>query len=133
MTDEKNCCSLPLYDSPDVCSSCHDVDGVTVIQGKKGTGMGLFSAWLTHKLSQISATGTPCRFGPEYFGRGRVYPRYLDGEPLEFLRLEVEQGNFLRADGRCLCSKCNRPYGDHPAWQECPTFVLLCDSLVVKL
>ena len=61
MTIEKTCCSLPLYDSPSVCSDCHDQDGLTVIRGKKGTGMGVFAAWMSVKMT-------------EYFGRGRVFP-----------------------------------------------------------
>ncbi len=120
MTEERDCCSLPLYDNPSVCANCHDVDGITVIEGKKGIGMGIFSAWLSVKLGQ-------------YFGRGRVYPRYLDGEALEFLRREANEGNFLRASGNCICPECGHLYREHPEDKECPTFVLLCTGEVMKL
>jgi len=120
MTIEKTCCSLPLYDSPSVCSDCHDQDGLTVIKGKKGTGMGIFSAWMTVKLG-------------EYFGIGRVFPRYLDGEALDLLRSKAEDGDFLRASGDCVCPKCGHQYREHPEDKECPTFVLLCTGEVMKL
>ena len=32
MTVEKSCCSLPLYDSPSVCSRCYEQDGMTFIR-----------------------------------------------------------------------------------------------------
>lgn len=122
MTDnqEKSCCSLPLYDSPEVCSRCYDLDGVTFVKGKKGTGMGIFATWMSVKLGQ-------------YFGVGRVYPRYLDGAVLNHLIYQIENDNWLRASGDCLCPVCGREYRQHPAWQEVPTFVLLCDGSVMKL
>ena len=123
MTEERDCCSLPLYDSPEVCSRCHDLDGITVIQsieGKKGTGMGVFAAWMSVKMT-------------EYFGRGRVFPRFLDGEALTYLRLKANDGDFLRASGDCVCPKCGHLYREHPEDKECPTFVLLCTGEVMKL
>ena len=120
MTEERNCCSLPLYDNPSVCDSCHDVDGITIIKGKKGTGMGIFSAWMTAKLGQ-------------YFGKGRVYPRWLDGVALNYLVYQIESDNWLRASGDCECPVCHRLYREHPAWEEVGTFVLICDGSVFKL
>lgn len=86
----------------------------------QGSGMGIFSTWLASKLGA-------------YFGRGRVFPRYLDGEVLEFLRTEANEGNFLRASGDCVCPKCGHLYQEHPEDEECPTFVLLCTGEVMKL
>ena len=120
MTVEKSCCSLPLYDSPSVCSKCYDHDGVTSISSQKGTGMGIFSAWMTDKLG-------------EYFGRGRVFPRYLDGEALIHLHVKLDEGDFLRASGDCICPKCGHQYREHPEDKDCPTFVLLCTGEVMKL
>ena len=101
--------------------SCFYVrDEITTVRGKKGTGMGIFSAWMTYKLQ-------------EAFGRGRVFPRYLDGEALEFSRTEANDGNFLRASGDCICPVCGHLYREHPEDKECPTFVLLCTGEVMKL
>jgi len=117
---EKSCYSLPLYNSPEVCSRCRDLDGVTIVKDKKGTGADIFSAWMTYKLQ-------------EAFGRGRVFPRYLDGNALDYLEERAKHGNFLRASGDCLCPVCGREYREHPADRECPTFVLLCNGSVMKL
>jgi len=51
--------------------------------------------------------------------------KQLEGEQLEFLRLEIEDGNYIRADGRCICSICGKEYRQHPYWM---TFHLLCDG-----
>jgi len=123
MTEERDCCSLPLYDSPEVCSCCHNQDGITFIksiEGKKGTGMGVFAAWLSVKMT-------------EHFGRGRVFPRYLDGEALNYTIYQIDNDNWLRASGDCECPVCHRLYREHPEWQEVPTFVLICDGSVFKL
>lgn len=120
MTEEKDCCSLPMYDSPSVCADCYDSDGITTIKGKKGIGMGIFAAWMTAKLGQ-------------YFGTGRVFPRYLDGVALEHLIARTDDGDFLRASGDCICPVCGHLYREHPEWKECPTFVLICDGSVMKL
>jgi len=86
----------------------------------KGTGMGIFSTWMTAKLGQ-------------HFGIGRVYPRYLDGAALNHLIYQIENDNWLRASGDCECPVCHRLYREHPEWRECPTFVLICDGSVFKL
>ena len=82
--------------------------------------MSIFSAWMTAKLG-------------EYFGIGRVFPRYLDGEALDHLRSKAYNGDFLRASGDCVCLKCGHLYREHPEDRECPTFVLLCTGEVMKL
>ena len=103
-----------------LCRDCYTEDGITVVESKKGTGARIFATWMTFKLNQ-------------YFGRGRVFPRYVDSSALEFLEQRVDEGDYLRADGSCLCPKCGKEYRQHPSWEECDGFVLICTGLVVKL
>ncbi len=120
MTCEKDCCLLPLYDNLEVCRDCYTVDGITVIESKKGTGAGIFAAWMTVKLAQS-------------FGRGRVFPRHADGEALTYLKARIDEGDYIRASGDAICSKCGHEYRKHPRWEECDGFALICTGLVVKL
>jgi hypothetical protein len=106
--------------SPEVCRDCHTINGVTVIEPAKGIGARIFATWMTFNLNQ-------------YFGRGRVFPRYVDSSVLEFLKQRVDEGDYLRADGSCLCPTCGNEYRQHPSWEECDGFVLICTGLVVKL
>jgi len=48
-------------------------------------------------------------------------------------------GEFVRADGDCVCAHCGRAYVDHPfdpyeiAWYGDPWLHVLCDGTRVKL
>ena len=38
-----------------------------------------------------------------------------------------------KADGRCTCKTCGRPYSKHPYIRAIPSLTVLCDREVVKL
>jgi hypothetical protein len=49
------------------------------------------------------------------------------------IRARLERENFLRADGRCVCPYCSKPYYDHPQ-DSVDTFLnVLCCGRRVKL
>lgn len=55
-------------------------------------------------------------------------------QPAGVYEPEWTDGMF-RADGRCLCAACGKPYDEHPQhpdYLEIPTLVVACDGAPVK-
>ena len=57
--------------------------------------------------------------------------------PFKFKRMlldKVDNAEYLRADGRCICEVCKLEYSEHLRLDFiAPTFALLCDNKIVKL
>jgi len=64
-------------------------------------------------------------------------PEYSVYMSLKFKRMlldKVDNAEYLRADGRCVCEICNLEYQYHLRLDYiAPTFALLCNNKIVKL
>ena len=63
----------------------------------------------------------------------------LDGETIEVTKGLVDEIDFMRASGDCVCDWCNKKYSDHPRYKRMPSYDgsfplrQLCDGRIVKL
>lgn len=51
----------------------------------------------------------------------------------ELIRGKVDRGEWLRAGGECICTKCGKEYSRHEIVEAFPWLNMLCDGTLVKL
>lgn len=57
----------------------------------------------------------------------------MRASPTPALVAQIEQGDWVRASGLCVCPVCGKLYYDHPYLVGFEWLTLLCDGSLVKL